>query len=43
MNFKNKRLLINDNDRDYIKRLYGLIKEADETEYDYSFKEKVTF
>lgn len=43
MNFKNKRLLINENDRDYIKRLYGLIKEADETEYDYSFKEKVTF
>lgn len=43
MSYNNKRLLINENDRDYIKKLYGLIKEADEPEYDYSFKEKVTF
>jgi hypothetical protein len=42
MNLK-KRLLITEDDRKYIKKLYGLIKEADEPEYDYSFEEKITF
>lgn len=43
MNLKNKRLLITEDDRKYIKKLYGLIKEAEEPEYDYSFEEKITF
>ena len=42
MNSK-KKLLITEDDREYIKKLYGLIKEVDEPEYNYSFKERITF